>query len=460
MLHRRRKSLMSCLAVAGLVLQACSSGASPAPSSAPTSQAPASQSASQNASEGPASAAALEPATLTLWQNYGTEANAPATYNLVKAFEALHPGVTINVVAQPAANYFPLLQAAAISKTGPDLATMWTGLFALKYKNFLQPLNDVVPMGDLLKLKGIEYSSVNFNPDNGVLVVPLEVQFYNGFYNKSLFQKAGLDPNTFPTTWDELFAACQKLKAAGITPFAYGTGGQALGGGFYPWYDVSYLMMFLSPQDWKKLYDGELSWTDPSVVSQFTKWTSLFSQGYTNKDVTTNSDSIAQFEAGKAAMTLEGTWEIVEFQQKMGDNVGVFLPPFSDAPLKGVVEYSGDGFSMTTYSQHKTQAAAFLAFLASDAAQKIVADSGLIPAKQGFTTDSRMAKDLLAYAATKGYTRYPMIDNVIQPEVSDPVGTKLLNAAFSGAMSVQDALNSLKQALMALPADRRGSEYK
>ncbi len=460
MLDRRLKLLVTSLAIGGLAIQGCSAGATTAPSSSPAaSQAAASPSGSAAASQA-ASPSPLEPATLTLWQNYGTEANAPATYNLVKAFEALHPGVTINVVAQPAANYFPLLQAAAISKTGPDLVTMWTGLFALKYKTFLQPLNDVVPMADLLKLKGIEYSSVNFNPDNGVLVVPLEVQFYNGFYNKTLFQKAGLDPNNFPTTWDELFAACQKLKAAGITPFVYGTGGQALGGGFYPWYDASYMMMFLSPTDWKKLYDGELSWTDPTVVSQFNKWASLFTQGYTNKDVVTNSDSIAQFEAGKAAMTLEGTWQIAEFQQKMGDNVGVFLPPFSDTPLKGVVEYSGDGFSMTTYSQHKTQAAAFLAFLASDAAQKIVADSGLIPAKEGFSTDSRMAQDLLAFAATKGYTRYPMIDNVIQPEVSDPVGTKLLNALFSGAMSVQDALNSLKSALMALPADRRGSTYQ
>ncbi len=406
------------------------------------------------------SGGALAPATLTLWHNYGTEANATATANLVKAFEALHPEIKINIVSQPADNYFDLLQAAAISKTGPDLATMWTGLFALKYKSYLQPLNNLVPMADLLKLKGIEYSSIDFNPDKGVLVVPLEVQFYNGFYNKALFQKAGLDPNNFPKTWDELFAACQKLKAAGILPFVYGTGGQALGGGFYPWYDVSYLMMKWSPQDWKKLYDGQLPWTDPAVAAQFEKWVSLYKQGYTNQDVLSNSDSIAQFEAGKAAMTMEGTWQIAEFQQKMGDNVDVFIPPFSDTPIHGVVEYSGDGFAMTSYSQHKPQAAAFLAYLASDAAQKIVADSGLIPAKEGFSTNSRMAQELLSYAATKGYTRYPMIDNVIQPEVSDPVGTKILNAMFAGSMSVQDALNNLQQALMQLPPDRRSTEYK
>ncbi|MGC8635240.1 MAG: ABC transporter substrate-binding protein [Candidatus Limnocylindrales bacterium] len=442
MLDRKLTLLVAALLAATVATQACSSSATTAPAAAAGSP------------------GALAPATLTLWHNYGTEANATATQNLVNAFEKLYPQIKINVVSQPAANYFDLLQAAAISKTGPDLATMWTGLFALKYQSYLQPLNNLVPMADLLKLKGIQYSSINFNPSDGVLVVPLEVQFYNGFYNKALFAKAGLDPNSFPTTWDQFFAACAKLKAAGILPMVYGTGGQALGGGFYPWYDVSYLMMMYTPEQWKGLYDGQIPWTSPAIASQFDKWVSLFKQGYTNQDVMTNSNSIAQFESGQAAMTMEGTWEIAEFQQKMGNNVGVFIPPFSDTPIHGVVEYSGDGFSMTSYSQHKPQAAAFLKYLASDAAQKVIADSGLIPPKDGFTSPQPMAQDLLAYAAKDGYTRYPMLDNVIQPEVADPVGTKIINAMFAGAMSVQGGLNSLQQALMQLPADRRGTTYK
>jgi len=454
--QRTSTRLLAVLLVAGLAAQACTSTAStPTPTTAPTA-APATASAPASASAAPAT---LAPATLTLWHNYGKEANATATENLVKAFETKYPQIKIDIVSQPADNYFDLLQAAAISKTGPDLATMWTGLFALKYQSYLQPLNNLVPVDELKKLKGIEYSSLNFNPDDGVLVVPLEVQFYNGFYNKQLFQKAGLDPNTLPTTWDEFFAACQKLKDAGIVPMVYGSGGQALGASFYSWYDVSYLMMILPPADWKKLYTGATPWTDPTVKAQFDKWASLVSKGYTNKDVLTNTDSDAQFQAGKAAMTMEGTWSIAGFQQSMGDNVGAFLPPFSDQPLKGVVEYSGDGFSMTTYSQHQAQAAAFLTFLASDDAQKIVADSGLIPAKQGFTTDSRMAKDLLSYAADKGFTRYPMIDNVIQPEVSD-AGNQVLNAAFAGSMTVDAALKTMQDTLMALPADRRSDTYK
>jgi raffinose/stachyose/melibiose transport system substrate-binding protein len=443
------------LMVVGLVAQACGgSTATTAPSAAAPTTAPAATEApAASAPAASASAAALAPAELTLWHNYGTEANATATEALVKAFEAKNPGVTVKIVSQPADNYFDLLQTAAISKTGPDIATQWTGLFDLKYKDYLEPLNQYIPLDELKKMKGIEYSSINFNPDDGVLVVPLDLQFYNGFYNKELFAKAGI--TSFPTTWDELFTACDKLKASGVaTPFTYGTGGQALGGGFYPWYDVSYLMMYLQPAEWTKLYNGEIPWTDPAVQAQFDKWGSLFTKGCTNKDVLTNQDSINQFETGQAAMTMEGTWNIAEFQDKMGDNVDVFAPPFSDTPVKGIVEYSGDGFSMTSYSQNKPQAAAFLAFMASDEGQQIIADSGIIPDKTGFGSDQRMAKNLLDFAANQGFTRYPMIDNVIQPEVSD-VGTKVLNAAFGGAQSMSDALKNMQQALDQLPADQK-----
>jgi len=109
---------------------------------------------------------------------------------------------------------------------------------------------------------------------------------------------------------------------------------------------------------------------------------------------------------------------------------------------------------MTNYSQHKEQAAAFLAFMASDEGQQIIADAGIIPDKEGFGSDQRMAKNLLDLAASQGFTRYPMIDNVIQPEVSD-VGTKVLNAAFGGAQSVTDALTSMQQTLDQLPPESK-----
>lgn len=427
-----------------LSLAACSGG-SGAPT--PTSTAPAASTSS---------ATNAAPVTLTLWHNYGTEANAQVTQALVKAYHAAHPNVTIEIVSQPADNYFALLKTAAVAGNGPDIMTMWTGLFALQNQQYLEPLNSYIPADSLSKFNGIDWCSKGLKMSEGAICVPLDIQHYNGFYNKALFAKAGI--TSFPTTWDEFMTACQKLKAAGIQPLAYGTGGQALNAGFYPYYDLSYMMMFMSVSDWKDLYSGKMSWTDPKVVAQLTKWASLKSKGYTNSDVLTNTDSVAQFEAGKAAMTLEGSWDYKEFHDKMADNVGVFVPPFSDAPIKGVVEFPGNGFGVTSYSSHKADAAAFLAWIGTADAQKIIADGGLIPTVEGTKATQPLANAMLDFAATKGYQRYPMIDNVMQPEVTD-VATKVLNAVLAGTMTPQQASEQMANALKALPADRRGDTY-
>ncbi|MBI3744947.1 MAG: extracellular solute-binding protein [Chloroflexi bacterium] len=440
------RKLLAFAATLAIVGAACGSASSPSPAATAAGSQPVT-------SASPTTAA---PVTLTLWHNYGTEANAKVTDALVKAYTTANPNVTINVVSQPADNYFALLKTAAIAGSGPDLMTMWTGLFALQNQGYLEPLNSYIPTATLKKFTGIDWCSKGLSLDQGAICVTLDMQHYNGFYNKDLFAQAGI--TTFPTNWDEFMAASAKLKAKGILPLAYGTGGQALNAGFYPYYDLSYLMMYLPVADWQKLYSGKLPWTDPAIVAQLKKWGSLKTQGYTNSDVLTNTDSVAQFEAGKAAMTLEGSWDFKEFHDKMGDKVGVFVPPFTDTQAKGVVEFPGDGFGVTSYSKHKADAAAFLAWLVTPDAQKIIADGGLIPVVAGQAASEPLANAMLDFAAKQGYTRYPMIDNVLQPEVTD-VATKVLNAILAGTMSAEDATKAMANALSQLPADRRGDTY-
>ena len=130
--------------------------------------------------------------TLTLWHNYGTQGNAVATGNLVKAFEKQNPNITIKVVSQPSANYFQLLSAAWIAGTAPDLSVEWTGLFDTKYQSQLLNLKSYFTSAELNKINGVKWVSSNFDPAQGLLVMPLEDQFYMGFYNKALFSKAGV----------------------------------------------------------------------------------------------------------------------------------------------------------------------------------------------------------------------------------------------------------------------------
>jgi ABC-type glycerol-3-phosphate transport system substrate-binding protein len=84
--------------------------------------------------------AAAEAGTITIWHNYGTEVNTTALLAVVAAFEKADPDVKVNVVSQPADNYFALLTAASISHTAPDIAVMWTGVWDLKYAHLLYRL--------------------------------------------------------------------------------------------------------------------------------------------------------------------------------------------------------------------------------------------------------------------------------------------------------------------------------
>ena len=365
--------------------------------------------------------------------------------------------MTFKVVSQPGDTYFSLLQAAAVSKTGPDLAVMWTGLFTLKYKNFLTNLKDKIPAATLARVQGLQWMSDGFDAANGPLVMPLEQQFYIGFYSKKAFAKAGI--TSVPTTWDELYASCGKLKAAGYTPMVYGNGGQSLGAEFYPWYDSSYLMIGVhSVEQWKGLYNGSIPWNDPTNTAQYTKWAALESKGCTNTDVLTKTNNLDDFTGGKAAMIVDGTWDTQKFTDAMKDDVAAFVPPFSDQAIKGVVQFPGDGFSITSYSAHQAAAADFLAFIASDAGAKIINEAGLIPDLTGTTTTNPVNQQMLDFVAKGGFTAYPMLDNVVQGDVVDS-GNKVLPPVLAGKSSPSDALNQLNTVFGQLPEDQRGSNY-
>jgi len=399
------------------------------------------------------------PVTLTIWHNYGTEQNTIALQNLAKAFEKLHNNVTVQVVSQPANNYFALLQAAAVSKTGPDLAVMWTGLFTIQYKDFLTNLKGKVPAADFARIDpaALKWTSDKFNAANGPYVIPLENQFYIGFYNKADFAKAGV--TSVPANWSQLFAACKKLKAAGYLPMTYGNGGQPLGAEFYPWYDMSYMMIGQYPlTEWQKIYSGQIPWTSAANAAQLSAWSKLHSSGCTNSDVLTKTNNLGDFESGKAAMMIDGTWDTQKFTSALGSKVAAFVPPFSNTPINGVVDFSGDGLSMTTYAAHPTQALQFLEFMTTTQAAQIINAAGLIPAIKGTSTSNPVNQEMLNFVTKDHMTAYPMLDNVVQPNVVN-TGSKELPSVLNGTISPASALSSLQTTLGQLPSNERGTSY-
>jgi len=399
------------------------------------------------------------PVTITIAENYGTEQNAVALRNLAAAFHKLHPNITVKIQPENGSNYFAILEKDAVARNGPDLAVMWTGLFTLQYKGFLTNLKGEVPASDLARIdpNALKWTSDGFNPANGPYVIPLENQFYIGFYNKADFAKAGV--TSVPADWSQLFAACAKLKKAGYTPLVYGNGGQPISATFYPWYDMSYMMIgAYKVNQWQSLYSGKIPWTSSAIKAQLTNWTKLHSTGCTNSDVVTNTNNLGQFESGKAAMMVDGTWDTAKFTKALGTKVAAFAPPFSNAPIKGVVDYAGDGISQMSYSTHAKQDAQFLEFMTTTQAAQIINAAGLIPAIVGTSTSNPVNQQMLNFVSKGGMTAYPMLDNVVQANIVN-TGSKFLPAVLNGSQSVNGALQALQTQLNQLPASQRGNTF-
>jgi multiple sugar transport system substrate-binding protein len=160
--------------------------------------------------------------TLTAWvRDYPLDQDSP--YKSAKRrFEKLHPGVKIDLLGFPGAT---LYQKVLLSKAGgkkPDIMqtdTIWLGQFA--DENLAQNLDsyyakwsgksDLSP-GFLAssRWKG-HYYGVWLNTDVRLML-----------WNKEVFRKAGLDPNTPPKTWAQLVSIGKRVMAK--VPGTWGVG--------------------------------------------------------------------------------------------------------------------------------------------------------------------------------------------------------------------------------------------
>jgi raffinose/stachyose/melibiose transport system substrate-binding protein len=126
------------------------------------------------------------------------------------------------------------------------------------------------------------------------------------FYNKELFQKAGVQP---PNTWDDVMSLVKTFNNMGVAPFSLG--GQSR------WTSMMWLEYLLDriggPEVFKAIFEGKPNaWMDPAVIETGTKVQELvsadgFIKGFSSITADSQADQALLF-SGKAAMMLHGSW--------------------------------------------------------------------------------------------------------------------------------------------------------
>jgi raffinose/stachyose/melibiose transport system substrate-binding protein len=317
----------------------------------------------------PGRAKAQEKVTLSFLHKWPEPNNIQFFQNAVKAFETAHPNITINMDAVADEPYKAKIRVVMASGEIPDIYFTWVGEYT---RQFIRAgrVRDITDYLAKPEWQGRFAPSTleAYRTDGKLYGVPLNLDAKFMIYNKALFSKAGA---AVPTDWPGFTATLDKLKAAGITPIAFGSQ--------LPWATSHYvgdLNAKLVPRDirvadYQLTAPAEKLFTDPGYTEALTRYQDFLTKGWFNKTPNALTHAVARnsFFAGRAGMMYQ---ELVEFGSVPGtkleeDGWDFFpMPPIPGARgEQDALTGAPDGFVVSSTSKHPDEAVAFLNFLTS-----------------------------------------------------------------------------------------------
>ena len=151
--------------------------------------------------------------TIDYWSIYpDSDEYAPKHQALLDAFMEEHPNIKINHHGFNFYDYFTKVSTAQAG--GTDIDVYWNDIVNVKYRAEsgvaanLKPYMDADSF-DLSQFSASSIESATYN--DGIYALPVESDVRVLFYNKDLFEEAGLDPESPPTSFEEMYEYNEKL---------------------------------------------------------------------------------------------------------------------------------------------------------------------------------------------------------------------------------------------------------
>ncbi|MEO3859477.1 extracellular solute-binding protein [Acrocarpospora sp. B8E8] len=416
----KQRTLWSVVMVLGLGLAGCGSATRPASSPAEP----------------------VKATKLVVWDWKSGDASAASYIQKAKAdFAKKHPDVTVEFVAQPFEQYYTLLGAAIQSSTGPDVMLFNGGGQIRDRVDSLLPLDQYVTE-DKQRLAGWEA----FSKDGKIYAAPVTLQGHPIYYNKTLYEKAGLDPANPAKTWDEFVGNCATIKkATGATCFALGNK-EGIGIQFF----LSGLGSgILTPSEYDDWIAGKRDWTSPGVKKVFELWKESNDSGLNNEGANSTAmfnDSFSVFDAGKAAhiiglMSDIGHWK--DFSEFLGaDKVGVMAAPVATTGTTPSLPYDGGiGYAVAKWTKDPKLASDLVRSLtATDPLASFYADAGAIASDT--TIDVSQGPVAVGTIVSQLKSGKPALHVALSSKTIDLMG-RLSQKLLSGSASVDEVVEQL-----------------
>jgi ABC-type glycerol-3-phosphate transport system substrate-binding protein len=329
---------------------------------------------------------------------------------------------------------------------------MHGGENALRFRDAMVPLG--AEMADTTAhLNGLDA----FKAKDGTLVgVPISVQGFIIYYNKDLYQQAGLDPEKPPQTWDDWAANCRAI-AAKTKATCYGLGNKN-GVGVTSTLDALMTGRW-SPEVRTQFMNRQLEWTSAPVRAVFTTLATMIKDKWIEPGANSYSpytDLPRIFAAGRVAhlagliSDAPNAWKNLELLIGTG-HVGVAIPvavghPAADQPKRLGIS-GGIGFGVTRWSPNKDLALDYVRIAVEPASQMVFMESaGGMPTNTAVDINGMSSP---AARAILGYLQCCSLPNRINDSFLPEERQELARSAqllLNGQITVDEMLTQLDQA--------------
>jgi multiple sugar transport system substrate-binding protein len=372
----------------------------------------------------------------------------PAMQKIADAFHKQHPNVTVKIQLTPNKEYWTKLQTAVSGGSGPDVFWMNGPHIQLYASNgVLAPLDDQ-------KIDTANYpkSLVDLYTYDGKLYgAPKDFDTIGVWYNKALFDAAGVPYPKAGWTWDDMKADAAKLtdKAKGVYGIAASQYSQE------NYYDsIPQAGGYVISPDHKKTGYGS-----PEALKGIEFWLDFIKAG-TSPTAQQMTDTAPEdlFNSGKVAMLQTGSWAAIGYAQNadIADKVNVAPLPMGPAGNQSVIH--GLANVANAKSPHADVAKEFAAFASGKEASQIQADTGtVIPAYNGTQNawvTSMPKYDLHYYIdAVKDAVPYPVSKNTAVWAQDE---TDILSQVWAGTLAPEAGMKQLADKMQtALDAEQK-----
>ncbi|MEU4391328.1 ABC transporter substrate-binding protein [Kribbella sp. NPDC023855] len=318
--------------------------------------------------DSPSSSSTGSVSSLTILDYYNNDPDKALVQKGLDAC-ATQLGITIQREPVPGDTLIAKVLQQASSKTLPDVLMLDNpDVQQIAATGALAPLNDMGLSGDGV-IQGMNDATSYQGKLYGLAPVTNTIAL---FYNTQMLQEAGVQP---PKTWEELKAAAKKLTKPGRYGIAFNANAT---------YEGSWQFL---PAMWTNGGD-ETDLKSPQVAEALQLWVDLVQSGSASKSVInwTQGDAKDQFAAGKAAMMVNGPWQIPALAKVPNIKWDVVTFPLNKPDQTPVAPLGGEAWTVPlNKDQAKQQKAAdFVKCLNSD-------ENELALAKARFTVPTKTA---------------------------------------------------------------------